>query len=150
MLCELFEFFPFFITSDRYLFAFLLYFLLFIISIFIYIEDDEAQLVAGRKPAGSSNILFSLFFYLVIIFGKYYNFKASKKLYEQNAGFWCVSCVFVFLVKVGGMRIVQHKPATHKGSPTTADLEDVTGLTVIWNLIHNILNWNFFQPLISK
>lgn len=29
------------------------------------------------------------------------------------------------------MRIVQHKPATHKGSPPTADLEDCTGLTVI-------------------
>lgn len=37
---------------------------------------------------------------------------------------------FSFAVKVGGMRVVQHKPATHKGSPPTADLEDCTGLTV--------------------
>lgn len=32
-------------------------------------------------------------------------------------------------VKVGGMRVVQHKPPTHKENPT-ADLEDCTGLTV--------------------
>lgn len=45
--------------------------------------------------------------------------------------------VILFLVKVGGMRIVQHKPTTHKGSPTTCDLEDVTGLTVISELKSN-------------
>ncbi|XP_031627973.1 death-associated protein 1 [Contarinia nasturtii] len=45
-------------------------------------EDDEPQLVAGRKPA----------------------------------------------VKVGGMRVVQHKPPSNKEAPP-ADLEDCTGLT---------------------
>lgn len=38
------------------------------------------------------------------------------------------SC-FNFTVKVGGMRVVQHKPPSQKAVPT-ADLEDCTGLTV--------------------
>lgn len=36
---------------------------------------------------------------------------------------------FVFSVKVGGMRVVQHKPPGPKET-ATADLEDCTGLTV--------------------
>lgn len=38
--------------------------------------------------------------------------------------------VFFFSVKVGGMRVVQHKPPSHKEA-ASADLEDCTGLTVI-------------------
>lgn len=37
--------------------------------------------------------------------------------------------MFYFTVKVGGMRVVQHKPPSQKPG-ATADLEDCTGLTV--------------------
>lgn len=41
-----------------------------------------------------------------------------------------INVLLFFSVKVGGMRVVQHKPPSHKEA-ASADLEDCTGLTVI-------------------